>query len=289
MKLGESYWFCRDRSMFDQMIHSFLRPSIDILGEFLDCAAPRSFETMRLARAAVSLIFAWTEHDDFLLKKAERYLKQTQRSDGGWADPEETAWAVGVLSKLDDGPREAIEKAERWLEGTRLSKGGWGRHPRDRARIPTTALVITLVPSVASEIDCAWAREEWEKDLAAPVHLSYKGGFYLLTACHDKAPKDYALVDKTIEYLAEDQNDDGGFGPWRDHPIGSDPWSTGVVLWGLSAWIDRVNSEVIEKALNWLEKTQLPSGYWAYHYLDEGTSYALIGAVAAMRALDTKK
>ena len=40
-----------------------------------------------------------------------------------------------------------------------------------------------------------------------------------------------------------------------------------------------------DKALDWLERTQLPSGYWPYHYLDEGTSYALIGAVSALKAL----
>jgi len=96
-------------------------------------------------------------------------------------------------------------------------------------------------------------------------------------------------VFRTIEHLAKDQNEDGGFGPWKEHPIGSDPWSTGVVLWGLSRWIENVDPVVIEKALDWLRKTQLPSGYWPYHYLDDGTSLALIGAVSAMKALATKE
>ena len=42
---------------------------------------------------------------------------------------------------------------------------------------------------------------------------------------------------------------------------------------------------VINRALAWLERTQLPNGYWPYHYLDDGTSLALIGAVDAMKAL----
>ena len=134
--------------------------------------------------------------------------------------------------------------------------------------------------------DIDWLLDEWRKDFAGPVRLSYKAGFFLL-AMAQKQKND--LIVQTISHLAQDQNDDGGFGPWRDHPIGSDPWSTGVVLWGLSKWIDLVDAMVIEKALAWLRKTQLPSGYWPYHYLDDGTSLALIGAVSAMKALATKE
>ena len=97
------------------------------------------------------------------------------------------------------------------------------------------------------------------------------------------------LVAQTIAHLAQDQNSDGGFAPWKGHPIGSDPWSTGVVLWGLSRWVDQVDHAVLEKALNWLQETQLPSGYWPYHYLDDGTSLALIGSVAALKSLKARE
>jgi hypothetical protein len=58
-----------------------------------------------------------------------------------------------------------------------------------------------------------------------------------------------------------------------------------VVLWGLSQWIQIVNSEILIKALDWLERTQLPSGHWPYHYLDDGTAIALIGTVSALKNL----
>ena len=41
-------------------------------------------------------------------------------------------------------------------------------------------------------------------------------------------------------------------------------------------------------AVDWLNKTQLPNGYWSYHYLDDGTSMAVIGAVASLKALAGK-
>ena len=122
----------------------------------------------------------------------------------------------------------------------------------------------------------------------AATKLTYKGGFYLLACEAHRTTSAEALAIDTCIYLSCEQNDDGGFGPWKNHPIGSDPWSTGIVLWGLSKWINRVDPTVIERALHWLEVTQLPSGYWPYHYLDEGTSYALIGAVSAMRALASR-
>lgn len=227
--------------------------------------------------------------DVFLLKKSTEYLRSTQLPDGGWSDPEETAWSSSLLFRILGDDHETAKKAKNWLASVRHPGGGWGRHPRDQARIPTTALVITLVPSVATDVDREWVKQAWEKDLNSPVRLSYKGGFYLLTVNKGNGEPIDPLVSRTVAYLADDQNDDGGFGPWRDHPIGSDPWSTGVVLWGLSKWIDKVDPVVIEKALAWLERTQLPSGYWPYHYLDEGTSYALIGAVAASRALANRK
>ena len=117
------------------------------------------------------------------------------------------------------------------------------------------------------------------------VQLSYKAGFFLLSTGNKKELVDSSLVEKTIEYLSQDQNDDGGFAPWKNHPIGSDPWSTGVVLWGLSKWGDRVDKQIFKKALMWLRKSQLPCGVWPYHYLDDGASMAVLGIVGAQKVL----
>jgi hypothetical protein len=261
--------------------------SLGALRGFVGHSLDRSLEPLRLARVMTAMLFVATAPNVRLLGKSAEYLRGAQLSDGGWSDPEETAWASAVISEMAGGNNEAVVRANGWLNSIRHPGGGWGRHPRDMARIPTTALVLTLLPVVALPGDIAWVRNEWRRDLSGTVKLSYKGAFYLLSEAVGEHA-DGALLANTVNHLEQDQNDDGGFGPWKDHPIGSDPWSTGVVLWGLSKWIDKVNPEVIEKALRWLEKTQLPSGYWPYHYLDEGTSYALIGAAAAIKALENK-
>lgn len=249
---------------------------------FLDDAISRSLEPVRVARAATALLLAGNSKSGNLFQRAVEQVVQCQRPDGGWSDPEETAWAVGCISLVRGQQDPAVQSAVTWLNTVCFPTGGWGRHPRDQARIPTTALISSLVPAAFKSEDVTWLRNEWARDFGGPVRLSYKAGFYLLAMPQGQENE---LVAQTISHLAQDQNSDGGFAPWKNHPMGSEAWSTGVVLWGLSRWRDSVNHKVLERALDWLQKTQLPSGYWPYHYLDEGASLALIGAVAAMKAL----
>lgn len=262
-------------------ISSDLRKAGEALLTFIECALTRDLEPTRLAKASLSLIFSGFSPSKKIREAIDRLIK-IQRPDGGWADSAETAWAVGAIKSLKGSGESSLELAYHWLHRNRIYNGGWGRHNRDQARIPITALIATFVPEVVKLDDINWISNEWQRDFGGQVRLSYKAGFFLLALAEGYAD---ALVEQTIEHLSKDQNDDGGFGPWRNHPIGSDPWSTGVVLWGLSRWIGMVDKAVIQKAMSWLERTQLPSGYWPYHYLDDGTSLALIGAVAAMKAL----
>jgi hypothetical protein len=133
---------------------------------------------------------------------------------------------------------------------------------------------------------CDWSILDslWNADLAADVRLTYKGGFYLLGQPSESSPT--SLVLRTFDYLHSQPNDDGGFGPWRGHPIGSDPWSTGVCLAGLCRFPELADRGVIERAVKWLIDTQLESGYWAYHFIDEGTAYAYWGLTEAAKLLE---
>ena len=256
------------------------------LSIFVNDALSRSLETIRIARAAHALLLAGVTASEELIQKAIDFFIQRQQPDGGWSDSDETAWAVGCISLVRGQEDPSVKAAIHWLHSVRLQSGGWGRHRRDQVRIPITAFISSLVPAALKSEDLNWLQNEYARDFSGPVRLSYKAGFYLLAMPKDQEDE---LVEQTISHLAQDQNDDGGFAPWKGHPIGSDPWSTGVVLWGLSRWVDQVDHAVLEKALNWLQETQLPSGYWPYHYLDDGTSLALIGSVAALKSLKARE
>lgn len=264
------------------MLSRIIVSSAKALADFASVFSSETADQVRVARSLYALALSGVNLNNDIIRIPSDILLRGQHADGGWVDTEETAWCTALL-RYHYGPEDpAVRSALSWLNSVRRATGGWSRHSRDEARIPTTGVIAGLLPDIIENNDIAWLTGEWQRDFEGPVRLSYKAGFFLLAV-----PEGYAdaLVKQTIEHLSKDQNEDGGIGPWRNHPIGSDPWSTGVVLWGLSRWIDMVDKVVINKAISWLERTQLPSGYWPYHYLDDGTSLALIGAVAAMKAL----
>jgi len=208
-----------------------------------------------------------------------------QHADGGWIDAEETAWCCAFLTARDVHRREAL-RGLGWLKDERLPGGGWGSSRRDYPRIPVTGLVLRLVgDSAGDSVDWNSMEGLWAQDLSADVQLTYKGGFYLMASARWSGSAG-SSIQRTIAYLASAQNDDGGFGPWRNHPIGSDPWSTGICLVGMCSFPELADRVVIERAVEWLCKTQLPSGYWPYHFIDEGSAYAYWGLTEAIRLLE---
>ena len=264
--------------------------AIGTLIRFVTIALRDGMEVKRIALPCLAMQLCGLPLSGRMFEDIADSIAKRQQADGGWRDIEETVLATKYLSLFrSNGFAISIDRAEKFLLLNRNMDGAWGRSQRDISRIPITALLLNFMPKLREDQSGQWMKTAWQKDMSAETSLTYKGAFFLLAreAYRENFAEELAL--DTCTYLCREQNVDGGFGPWKNHPIGSDPWSTGVVLWGLSKWIDRVDPAVIERALHWLEVTQLPSGYWPYHYLDEGTSYALIGAVSAMRAMASRK
>jgi hypothetical protein len=262
-----------------------VRQAIAGLAHFADNGIVQELELLRLARAGCALTRAGCSTKAGFLRQLGYYLVGSHPKDGGWADVEETLWCLGYLDAFGETYHEEIANAQEWLSAVQLPCGAWGKSNRDQPRIPITALASALVPSIVDTAALEWLAKQWEADFARPTQLTYKGAFFLLSQAHEKAPAMDDLVDRTITYLCKEQNEDGGFGPWRDHPVGSDPWSTGVVLWGLSKFPQRVSKDVIDRAVKWLQTNQLPNGLWPYHYLDDGSSMALIGLSSVLPVL----
>ncbi len=220
--------------------------------------------------------------------EAVNYILAKQQDDGGWSDVLETAWALAFLGgtsltgKLD----EEYKKGMGWLEREKTVRGAWGCTSRDMPRIPVTGWVLTLLPELADEKSLSWLENEWKNDLNSETKLTYKGALTLMAFAATKAnPKDASLIQETVEYLMSEQNEDGGFAPWKGHPVGSEPWSTGIDLLGLTAFPDLVKPDVVERTLEWLGKNQLPNGLWPCHYIEEGSAYCYWGAVEGMKYL----
>jgi len=234
-----------------------------------------------------SFVFSLLKKGGKLSANESFFLKSIgkQNKDGGWHDVFETAvvsYLIRDLLHLESNYKKAIE----WLKGQKSGNAAWGYAQRDIPRIPVTGLVLTLLPGLADEASLTWLEKEWRKDLNAETTLTYKGAFTLMAfASTGVTPQNPSLIADTIEYLASEQNDDGGFAPWKNHPVGSEPWSTGIDLIGLLSFPGLVKPEIIEKTLDWLAKNQLPNGLWPCHYIEEGSSYCYWGAVEALKYL----
>lgn len=239
----------------------------------------RNVQTIRIARNAFILGYV---NDEIIQEILNR-----QRYDGGWDDVEETLWAEGVLRLAGERSNDEIKKASLWIRTQRSENGGWGRTQRERPRIITTSLVLVLNPIIAVEDDYIWLESAWIRDYLSDIRLSYKGALSLAAfQSVNRKPSDSRLLQDTVEYLQLEQNNDGGFGPWKSHPIGSDPWSTGICLVGLCSCPQIVDERVICRAVDWLCMTQLPSGLWPYHFIDEGSVYAYWGLKEALNFLE---
>jgi len=259
------------------MIEAVARASSG-LAHFMHIGLQQRLEPVRLARAGYALLKSGCSVEgSFPGDELASYLILAQRGDGGWADIEETLWSLGYLAAFGERSEKEMVNGQKWLESVQLPCGAWGKSERDQPRISVTTLASVFTPELVNTAALKWLANQWEADMDSPTQLTYKGAFYLLTQAHSQASFAQELTDRTISYLSGEQEDDGGFGPWKGHPAGSDPWSTGVVLWGLSRVGELIPRHTVERALSWLESRQLPNGLWPYHYLDDGAAMALIG------------
>ena len=257
---------------------SLVENAVNGLAYFLYSGLQQKLEPSRLARAGYALLASGCSvKGDFPGNNLASYLVETQQADGGWSDVEETLWCLGYLSAFGERYGKEIVNGQKWLASVRLPCGAWGESRRDQPRIPVTALASVFIPDVVKTTALKWLVNQWEADMDSPTQLTYKGAFFLLSQAHSQASTNNDLVNRTITYLKNEQEDDGGFSSWKGHPMGSDPWCTGVALWGLSKVGELIPGHTVERALSWLESRQLPNGLWPYHYLDDGAAMALIG------------
>jgi squalene cyclase len=209
-----------------------------------------------------------------------------QKEDGGWGDISETFLALYLICDVID-QRSAFERGIIWLDANKVNNVAWGNSVRDIARIPVTGLLLTFLPLLADEESLLWLENELIKEMSSDTRLTYKAAIALMAfSTLDRSPIDISLVPCTLDYLVKEQNVDGGFSPWRAHPIGSEPWSTGIALLGLLSHPQLVDSDVIARSTEWLMRNQLPNGLWPCHYIEEGSAYCYWAATQAIRFLN---
>ena len=261
-------------------IETAIQRSIISLSQIARDFFTKGIELERICRTAMLLKESGVNPDTVLYRKLAEKCIDMQRNDGGWTDVVETMWCTAFLNLFDEFSDPA-DKALKWLKGQKDKDGGWGKSKRDLPRIPVTGLLLHMLPQLSSDRDLKWLENKWNQEQELEPCLTYKAAFALMAFNrNDYHPEKQDFITKTVHWLTGQQNDDGGWGPWKGHPVGSDPWCTGISLMGLLQYPDKTPQKVFLKAMKWLREKQLPNGLWPCHYIEEGSSWAIYAMVS---------
>lgn len=235
----------------------------------------KEIEAERIVRVAFLLIKSGAVKQGTVFQDVVEFCVSKQKADGGWIGVEDSVWSVAFLKEYKECSQEYANGLE-WLKKQQLGSGGWGKTSRDLPRIPITGILLFLLPELSNIKSLGWLESEWRGDFASNPKLTYKGAFCLmaLKSCNFRFI-DVALFDNTLRWLMSQQNEDGGWGPWKGHPVGSTPFCTGVALTGLLQYPKKIDQKVIAIGLEWIEKHQLKNGLWPDHYIEEGSIWSL--------------
>ena len=196
----------------------------------------------------------------------------SQHQDGGFVGNSDTIWNIRLLNHYEQYHSNA-NQALHWLSTNANDEGGFGRGIRDIPRIPVTGLALYLLPQLVELKHLEWLEYTW---LAEVNSLTYKAAYTLLAFKENVySPKHDSLITDSIQWLATQQEDNGGFAPWRNHPVGANIYCTAIAVLGLLSYGKEQYAGEILKAYAYMKKTQLNSGIWPYHEIEDGSSWGL--------------
>lgn len=252
----------------------------------------KGIELERLCRTSTLLFKSglYIQNPSIFTEIYKRCLRE-QKEDGGFTDVECTAWCICFLKAYKENDTTVIlQSAVRWLREQRHENGSWGRSKRDIGRLPITGILLYLLPELLSDKTISWMKSEWDLDRLHTPILTYKGSsiLFALSSKKFRSKSEEKLISSIVDWLLSQQNDDGGWGPWKEHPIGSTPLYTSLSLIALLHHLNPIKSEVrLVDALIWLIQNQLPNGLWPEHYIEVGTAWATYSLVLSKRMLKT--
>lgn len=242
----------------------------------------KNIELKRITKTAALLLVSGISKNSIPQQVIERCLKE-QKHDGGWVSVADTMWNVFFLKELNaEKYSHNIDLGLDYLRTQRNEEGLWGRSCRDISRIPVTGILLYLLPELAEQENLYLLEQLWQ---AEKNSLTYKAAYTLMAFKRNEYnPEDKDLIADTVQWLIENQKEDGGYSPWKKHPVDSDVYCTGVASIGLIQYPEIVEPQVLERTFKWLTKNQLNSGVWKFHEIEDGASWGLFALVEILKS-----
>lgn len=242
-------------------------------------------ELPRISRTACLLVLGGASANSIPRTILDKIISE-QNSDGGWVGPDDTMWNLLFLKLIGMMDSQMYSSGVEFLRNNIQQASGWGRSIRDIPRIPVTGRVLFFLPELNDSSTLQKLLGLWEKERNS---LTYKAASVLMACKRGGMSCANPLVEEALRWLERQQNDDGGFGPWRNHPVGSDVYCTALALLGMVQYSPE--NPVVDKAISWIAETQLEIGLWGYHQIEDGASwgwYSLNAIQSARKALSSQ-
>lgn len=234
-------------------------------------------------------------------------VARPQLAPGGWAfefanvnypDVDDTAEVVLALRRVDlQGSEGAIERARLWVEGMQTSGGGWGAFDAENTRslvreLPfldfgevidepsadVTAHALEMLAALergaapATQEAVAWLLDQQEAGGSWfgrwGINHVYGTGAVVPALIAAGVDPSHQSVRRSVRWLAEHQNDDGGWGEDPrsyddDEWIGRGASTASQTAWALLALhAAGERGEAMQRGVEWLISTQRPDGGW---------------------------
>ena len=243
----------------------------------------KNIEICRITKTCTLLLLSGLSPNDIPSKIIDRCLS-SQQDDGGFIGNTDTLWNIKLLEFYPQY-KEERRRAMTWLLSDNGDEEGFGRSKRDMHRIPVTGLALYLLPEIATEQNLNWLEHTWGLELNS---LTYKAAYTILAFNKNKyQPKtNDKLIYETAAWLRGQQETSGGFAPWLNHPVGENVYCTAVALIALISMQDDFYRDIVERGYRYLCRTQLKSGIWAYHEIEDGASWGLYALSQAEKYLE---
>jgi squalene-hopene/tetraprenyl-beta-curcumene cyclase len=242
------------------------------------------------SNAALTRAYDWLKSKQLLDEPGDWRISKPDLAGGGWAfqfenpyypDVDDTAVVAFAMaeSKLPD-LNESIHRATRWIVGMQSKNGGYGAFDVDN-----TYYYLDEIPFA----DHGALLDPPTSDVSARCAM-------LMARVAQKHDEYLPALERTIEYIRSEQEDDGSwFGRWGTNYI----YGTWSVLLGLEQTNLPKTDPMYTKAVKWLKSVQREDGGWGednYSYHDKSvsgsyrfstafqTAWAVLGLMAAGEA-----
>jgi len=242
----------------------------------------KNIELKRITKTSSLLLMSGISKNSIPQQVVSRCLNE-QKDDGGWVSIVDTMWNVFFLKKLDEVVySQNIQMGLDYLISQQNTDGLWGRSQRDISRIPVSGILLYLLPELANQESLYLLEQLWKSEKNS---LTYKAAYTLMAFNRNNyMPREKDLIFDTIQWLIENQKDDGGYSPWKLHPVDSDVYCTSLAGMGLLQYQEMVDPQIFQRIFAWLIRNQLSSGIWKFHEIEDGASWGLLALVEILKS-----